>query len=210
VERAATDFGYLIPDLARGAVLHGFQSYPLLRFEEKPNAARAEELSRQAGVAWNAGIFLWRRRAIRDALERHTALHTLIGAVVHSELALTAAYEQLRPVSIDVAVMEGAAHAGQVVMGAMDVGWSDLGGWTALLRMLGVDAVGRVVPPGETIAVGPDDLFIERRAGRLVVSDGPRDSMSTATPTALLTGAAAGRPIVDALIERVTAAESQP
>jgi hypothetical protein len=32
--------------------------------------------------------------------------------------------------------------------------------------------------------------------------------MSTATPTALLLGAAADRPIVDALIERVTAAES--
>lgn len=212
VMRPATDFGYLIPDVPRGAVVHGLQAYPLLRFEEKPNAARAEELSRQSGVAWNAGLFLWRRRAIRDALERHTALHTLIGAVVHSELALAAAYEQLRPVSIDVAVMEGAAHAGQVVMGAMDVGWSDLGGWTPLLRMLGAGAgvTGRVVPPGETIAVGPDDLFVERRAGRLVVSDGPRDSMSTATPTALLTGAAPDRPIVDALVERVTAAETQP
>jgi hypothetical protein len=32
--------------------------------------------------------------------------------------------------------------------------------------------------------------------------------MSTATPTALLLGAAADRPIVDALLERATAAES--
>jgi hypothetical protein len=58
------------------------------------------------------------------------------------------------------------------------------------------------------VALGPEDLLIERRSARLAVVDGPRASMSTATPTALLLGAAADRPIVDALVERVTAAES--
>jgi mannose-1-phosphate guanylyltransferase len=208
VDRPATEYGYLIPDLARGADVGGLDAFPLLRFEEKPNHARAAELAQQAGVAWNAGIFLWRRRAIRDALERHTALFTLIGSVAHSEMALAAAYEQLRPVSIDYAVMEGAAQAGRVVMGSMDVGWNDLGGWSALLAALGGSSSGRVVAPGETVALGPEDLLIERRAARLAVVDGPRASMSSATPTALLLGAAADRPIVDALVERVTAAEN--
>jgi mannose-1-phosphate guanylyltransferase len=209
VGRPATEYGYLIPDLTRGSDVHGLQGYPLLSFEEKPHQARAAELAKQAGVAWNAGIFLWRRRAIRDALERHTALFTLIGSVAHSEMALAAAYEQLRPVSIDYAVMEGAAQAGRVVMGSMNVGWDDLGGWSALLGALGPAATGRVVPPGEVVAVGPDDLLIERSSGHLAVVEGPRASMSTATPTALLLGAAADRPIVDALIERVTVAETQ-
>jgi mannose-1-phosphate guanylyltransferase len=208
VDRPATEYGYLIPDLDRGAPVEGLQAYPLVRFEEKPNQSRAAELAQQAGVAWNAGIFLWRRRAIRDALERHTALFTLIGSVARSEMALAAAYEQLRPVSIDYAVMEGAAQAGRVVMGSMDVGWNDLGGWSALLAALGGTSSGRVVSPGETIALGPEDLLIERRSARLAVVDGPRASMSTATPTALLLGAAADRPIVDALVERVTAAEN--
>ena len=136
----------LDPGLARGAEVGGLDAYPLVRFEEKPNQARAAELAQQAGVAWNAGIFLWRRRAIRDALERHTALFTLIGSVAHSEMALAAAYEQLRPVSIDYAVMEGAAQAGRVVMGAMDVGWNDLGGWTRVARCArrGLERAGRV------------------------------------------------------------------
>jgi mannose-1-phosphate guanylyltransferase len=208
VDRPATEYGYLVPDLPRGAEVAGLSAFPLLRFEEKPNQARAAELARQAGVAWNAGIFLWRRRAIRDALERHTALFTLIGSVAHSEMALAAAYEQLRPVSIDHAVMEGAAQAGRVVMASMDVGWDDLGGWSALLATLGGSATGRVVPPGEPVALGADDLLLERRSGRLLVVEGPRASMSTATPTALLLGASMDRPIVDALIERVTAAET--
>ena len=51
---------------------------------------------------------------------------------------LEQAYEAIqRPVSIDYAVMEGAAQSGQVVMASMDVGWSDLGSWTALLAALG-------------------------------------------------------------------------
>ena len=62
VDRPATEYGYLIPDLVRGEALHGLQAYPLHRFEEKPKPPRAEELAEQEGVAWNAGIFLWRRR----------------------------------------------------------------------------------------------------------------------------------------------------
>ena len=209
VDRPSTEYGYLVPDLGRQGVIEGVQGYALQAFEEKPNQARAAELRQQSGVAWNAGIFLWRRRAIRDALERHTALFTLIGSVAHSEMALAAAYEQLRPVSIDVALMEGAAQAGRVVMGAMDVGWNDLGGWSALLAALGGHATGRVVPPGELVALDVDDLLVERRSGSLAVVAGPRASMSTATPTARLMGAGVDRPIVDALVERVTAAESQ-
>ena len=112
----------------------------------------------------------------------------------HSELALPAAYEQLRPVSIDYAVMEAAAQAGRVVMGTMNVGWSDLGGWTALLEMLDVGGSGRVVPPGETVA--PE----RRRPAHRAALRPPRRrrwptrlASSTATPTALLAGAAADR-----------------
>jgi mannose-1-phosphate guanylyltransferase len=207
VDRPATEYGYLIPDLGRRAEIDGLVAYPLRRFEEKPNGARAGELTHEPGVAWNAGIFLWRRRAIRDAIERYTALLTMIGSAVGSETALAAAYDRLTPISIDYAVMEGAAQDGRVVMASMDVGWSDLGGWPALLSALGGRATGRVVPPGEAIELGPDDLLVERHDGRLVIVDGPRGSISAAAPTALLSGAVPDRPIVEALIERVAAQE---
>ena len=60
---------------------------------------------------------------------------------------------------------------------SMDVGWSDLGSWTALLAAIGGDrvdgATGRVVQPGETFDVGADDLVVRPAAGRLVVEAGP-------------------------------------
>ena len=49
------------------------QAYPLRGFEEKPTQAPGRAAaSARPGVAWNAGMFLWRRRAIRAALERYT------------------------------------------------------------------------------------------------------------------------------------------
>ena len=133
VSRPATEYGYLIPRLDQGQVIDGLQAYPLKAFEEKPKPARAEELVKQPGVAWNAGMFVWRRRAIRSAIERYSGLIGLLEPTIRAPALLAHAYEQLKPVSIDVALMESAARDGKVVMGSMDVGWSDIGSWTELL-----------------------------------------------------------------------------
>ncbi|MBI2781710.1 MAG: NTP transferase domain-containing protein [Chloroflexi bacterium] len=202
VERPATEYGYLIPDVSNGARFDGIQAYPLLGFQEKPDRERAGQLFTQHGVAWNAGIFLWQRRAIRDAIERYTGLVTMIGAVAASDSGLTAAYDRLKPISIDHAVMEGAASDRRVAMASMAVGWSDLGSWTQLLAAIGGTGTGRVVPPNEQVSAGEADLVIERTGGRLVVGAGPRDILAQ-SPVALLTGAAANREPIDALVTRV-------
>ena len=208
VSRPATEYGYLLPDLPRGEVVRGLQAYPLRGFEEKPSAGRARELADEPGVAWNAGIFLWRRRGIRTALERYAAgLLTTIESSLRSDMSLAAAYDRLTPISIDFAVVQGAAKDGRVVMGAMDVGWSDLGGWPALLEALGGRPTGRVVPPGESVTLGEDDLLLARTDGRLAIVDGPRGSISASAPTALFAGAASDRPILVALVERVATQE---
>lgn len=202
VERPATEYGYLIPDVGNGAVIDGVQAYPLSGFQEKPDRERAGQLFTQYGVAWNAGIFLWQRQAIRDAIERYTGLVTMIGSVAGSDSGLTAAYDRLKPISIDHAVMEGAASDKRVVMASMAVGWSDLGSWTQLVATLGGTGTGRVVSPNEAVRAGEADLIVERIGGRLTVSEGPRDILA-ANPVALLEGAVANREPVDALVARV-------
>jgi len=205
-DRPATEYGYLIPRLEAGGAVHGLTAYPLERFEEKPDRARAEELRRRPGVAWNAGMFLWRRRAIRAALEGSAPdiIDPLAPALTGRDLA--AVYPAVRSVSIDYAVMEPAAAAGRVVMGAMDVGWSDLGSWTVLLEALGGTGTGRVVQPGERAEAGPEDLVIERVDGRLTLGEGPRGILA-ATPIGLLSGARPARDVVEALLQRVARQE---
>ena len=66
--------------------------------------------------------------------------------------------------------MEPAGAAGEVVMAGLDVGWSDIGTWPALLEVLGAPGVdGGVVEAGEAVDATADDLLVERgrrRAGR--------------------------------------------
>jgi mannose-1-phosphate guanylyltransferase len=208
-DRAATEYGYLLPDLDRGETTGGLTAWPLAGFEEKPTESRARELVRTGGAAWNAGIFLWRRRAIRAALERYTSLVQMIEPVHQSASALETAYDRIRSVSIDHAVMEGAARDGRVVMTALDVGWSDLGTWTALLAAIGAVGTGVVVQTGETITVDADDLVVRRIDGRLgTVAPAGSGSMTAAQTIAVLRDARGGAAAIDALLERCSDQEA--
>lgn len=211
VDRPATEYGYLIPDLEREEAIDGLRAYPLQRFEEKPRPARAEELAEQGGVAWNAGIFLWRRQAIVAALGRYTGLLQSLGPMVASPQMLDRAYESIqRAISIDHAVMESAARNGSVVMAAMDVGWSDLGSWSALLGAIGARGQGSVVQAGETVEVERDDLVVRRLDGRLgVIAPPDRGSITAMHPIAVLRGTAPDRDRVEALIERCSQPEER-
>ena len=209
VDRAATEYGYLLPVVDRGETVDGLPAYPLLSFEEKPTVDRAELLLREPGIAWNAGVFVWRRRAIRNALATYThLLPALAPALRDGDAALRRAYDGLPSISIDYAVMEPAARDGRVVMAAMDVGWSDIGGWSAILAQIGAAGTGRVLPPGETADIGGDDLAIVSVDARIVIQAGPSTIRSDG-PAALLIGAAAHRDRVEALLARVAAMEAQ-
>jgi len=95
-------------------------------------------------------------------------------------------------------------------MAAMDVGWSDLGSWSALLAAIGARGTGSVVQPGETVEVDHGDLVIRRVDGRLGVIEPPeRGSMTAAQPLALLRGTAPDRAIVERLIERCSGPEDR-
>ncbi len=205
-DHPATEYGYLVPRVEDGAEMAGLMAYPLAAFVEKPDPARAAELLARPGTAWNAGIFLWRRRAILDAFAQYAGdIATTIADGLGRD-ALATSYDEVRATSIDRAVMEPAAADGLVVMASADVGWSDLGSWTALLARLGARGTGRVVAAGEAARSGADDLVVERIDGQLVLFDGPRDTLAS-HPVAILEGTAPDREIVVALLSRTSAAE---
>jgi mannose-1-phosphate guanylyltransferase len=209
-DEPSTEYGYLRPRLADRADVDGLTTYPLESFIEKPDRERAVALLAEPGIAWNAGMFVWRRRAIRAALARHAPdiLEGVGEGLEHDRLA--EAYGEVRARSIDYAVMEPAAAAGVVVMAAMDVGWSDLGGWTSLLGALGAGGTGRVLEPGGRAELGREDLAIRRVDGRLMLDRGPLSGILDADgPSAILHGADADLPIVEALIARCTPPEDR-
>ncbi len=190
-----TGYGYVVAGRARPGVASAFD---VARFVEKPPAdAAAALLAGPAPVAWNAGIFLWRRDAIRAAFEASAPdiLATIRAAVeAGGPDALADAYAAIRATSIDYAVLEPASLAGRVAMVRADVGWSDLGSWSALRDAL-VAAARAAGEPAGAVGSGPRrDLGSEGTlvlAGeRLVVTLGLRDTIVVDTPDALLVAAA--------------------
>jgi mannose-1-phosphate guanylyltransferase len=201
MDRPATEYGYLIPADA-GSERHGLRVHRLAAFREKPPRDDAERLyATGGGIAWNAGMFLWQRGVIRDALAAHTDLP------LRDAASLLDAYPSLRTRSIDYEVMEPAAAAGRVLMASMDVGWTDIGGWSALLAEIGAVGHGRVAEAGEVAELGADDLLLRSGPSGLALTAGP-GTIAIDSPSALLTGAGAHRDIVQALLDRVAEAEA--
>jgi mannose-1-phosphate guanylyltransferase len=211
----ATGYGYLTPDPARQQTPEaGLHACVLDAFVEKPDHQRAVRLlAEHPGVAWNAGIFIARRRAFRAAFERYTSLITTLAPAIGTSSALARAYQELEPRSIDYAVMEHAAADGQVVMAAMDVGWSDLGSWTALIDALvqdGYASPARVIPGGETVDLGGDDLAVVRNSeGVLELRSGPAH-LTSPRPMAFVPRARQHENVLDELLARVNEWSGKP
>jgi len=208
-DRPATEYGYLIPRFERRDTIGGLEAYPLRAFEEKPKVERAVEIQALPGAAWNAGMFLWRRRAIRTILQRYTGLVQSLEPVRTTPTLLEKAYDGIKGMSIDHAVMEAAARDGRVVMAAMDVGWSDIGGWTALLEAIGVGGTGELVQAGETVQTAAGDLVVRRHGGRLGLVAVPESgSMKAVQTIAVLRGARDGATRVEDMLRRCSAPEA--
>jgi mannose-1-phosphate guanylyltransferase len=210
--RPATEYGYLIPDIQQRQTRH-LDAYRLKSFQEKPTREHAQELLDQPGVAWNAGMFMWRRRAIRAALEQFAPdVIDLVDDGFRTG-TLDAAYPRIRSVSIDYAVMEPAAAAGQVVMGSMDVGWNDLGSWTSLLAELGMPGIEAVIAQvGQPYEATGADLAVARLDdGRLIATAGTDGTMvASSGPVAVLRGALAFQSRIDELLDRCSTPEAHP
>jgi len=148
--RPSTGFGYIErgpePLARRGAAF----VYPALRFIEKPDAARAQIFVEAGCYLWNAGIFVMPLARIISELERHApalwaGLAPVARALANAEdawSATVAAYDQLTPEAIDVAVME---KQRDLCVVPMCVPWTDLGSWDALHEALPHDEHDNVV-----------------------------------------------------------------
>jgi len=207
-----TGYGYIV---AAGPRPGEPGALDVARFVEKPSVdAALALLAGPAPVAWNAGIFAWRRDAIRAALATHAPdIVEAVEAASGDPSALDAAYATLRATSIDYAVMEPASRAGGVAMLRADVGWSDLGSWVALRDALvaGALAAGEptgVVGFGARLDRGSESTLV-MGGGRLVVTIGLRDTIVIDTPEALLVCAADRSQEVRAIAEELARAREE-
>ncbi|MDQ7969241.1 MAG: mannose-1-phosphate guanylyltransferase/mannose-6-phosphate isomerase [Oxalicibacterium faecigallinarum] len=142
-----TGYGYIRRESASSRI-EGI--YPVAEFVEKPDLEKAQRFVSSGEYAWNSGIFLFRtevylnelmqfrpdiagacQKAVQDAYKDMTfcRLHEVSYLACPSE-------------SIDYAVMEKTSKAAVVLA---DIGWNDVGSWTALSAVQQADDEGNVL-----------------------------------------------------------------
>jgi mannose-1-phosphate guanylyltransferase len=204
-----TGYGYVLAKPPAREVA-GRPTFAVDRFVEKPTAGCAAELIATGLASWNAGIFVWTRGTIRDRLARHAA--EILGPIraicaTGTPADLDAAYPSIRATSIDYAVMEPASLEGAVAVVPMNVGWSDLGSWSALRdawrdRAAEPDAPA-TVGLGNRRDLGSTNSLV-LASGRLVVTIGLHDIIVVDTPEALLVCSADHAQEVRAIAEEMS------
>jgi mannose-1-phosphate guanylyltransferase/mannose-1-phosphate guanylyltransferase/mannose-6-phosphate isomerase len=130
-----TGYGYIQAGDALAAGVH-----KVVRFVEKPDAARAEAMIASGDHVWNGGIFLFRADVYLGVLAVHAPemLHAAQVAMDKAKRVGTCilpdpdAFAASPADSIDYAVMEKADHVAVV---PVSMGWSDVGSWDALHDM---------------------------------------------------------------------------
>lgn len=203
-----TGYGYVVARERDESGTRLGTAHPVARFVEKPARDRAAELLAVGGAFWNAGIFVWRRDAALAGLERHAPeiVTPIRRALERGDLR--EAYATVRATSIDYALLEPAAEDGRVAVVPVDVGWSDLGSWSALLDALAAGAAGsvrQVADGADALDEGSGQTLVHAAGGRLVVTVGLHGTIVVDTPDAVLVcdreHAQDVKQIVDRLIE---------
>jgi mannose-1-phosphate guanylyltransferase/mannose-6-phosphate isomerase len=158
------------------------------RFVEKPDLATAQGYLASGQYYWNSGMFVWKVRTFLKEIERHMpSLHEgleqvrkSIGSGTETE-AVRGMFARLQSVSVDYGIMEKTDRAAVV---PADIGWSDVGSWTALEEVTDKDSSGNIIA-GNVIDIDSTDSVIYADK-RLVATIGLRDTIVVDTPDATL------------------------
>ena len=185
-DRAETGYGYI----NAGAPLERSESVRTVkRFVEKPDRTTAEAYLADGSYLWNSGIFLFSAGAYLAELERTNPamVDACRQALSGAERDLTfcrldaGAFAASPSDSIDYAVMEKTARAAVV---PVDMGWNDVGAWSALWDIGTKDGNGNVIQ-GDVVLHDARNVYV-RSDDQLVAVAGLENIVVIATDDAIL------------------------
>ena len=200
----ATNYGYIRP----GAKLNGGATLAVDAFVEKPDAdTAARYLAEQ--YLWNSGNFTFRANVMLGEIEAFepamadAARAAVAGATRDLDFTRLAAEPFARALrkSIDYAVMERTKLAAVV---PADMGWSDIGSWSAVWKDLGHDADGNAIS-GPAVLLDSRNSLVRADDNVLTAVIGVDDVIVVATGDAVLVAARNRAEDVKALVEQLRA-----
>lgn len=186
-----TGFGYIQAEAGQAEAsqaVAGDGVRRVLRFVEKPDAATAQRYLDEGGYYWNSGMFLLRASRYLDELQRFrpdivAAVRAAFDAAARDGDFIRldkAAFAACPSDSIDYAVMEKTDAACVL---PVDIGWNDVGSWSALWEVSPQDADGNA-HHGDVVSIDSRNSYAYAR--RLVALVGVDDLVVVETDDAVL------------------------
>jgi mannose-1-phosphate guanylyltransferase/mannose-1-phosphate guanylyltransferase/mannose-6-phosphate isomerase len=186
---AETGYGYIeAGDSLPGTEAAGHAAQAVVRFVEKPDAAKAADLVAGGRHLWNSGMFVATARTLLDEFQAHapSVLAAVREAVAgaHRDLGfvrLGQGFAAAPSISVDYAIMERTALAAVV---PCNPGWSDVGSWDSMWDITPKDATGNATV-GPVTLVDARNCFV-RSEGILAGIVGLEDVVLVVTDDAVL------------------------
>ena len=197
----ATAYGYI----KRGESLES-DVFKVARFVEKPDAKTAATFFADGTYAWNGGIFLWPVKLFLEELARdepdivprcRAALDSGKNDLFFFRLDAEK-FAQVPSQSIDYGVMERTECAAVV---SVDMGWSDVGSWSALHQESARDDNGNTIL-GDVLTLDTTDSYV-RSEKQLTTVIGLKNVIVVVTADAVLVADASHDQSVKQLVEEL-------
>ena len=177
------------------------------KFVEKPDETRARAFIKD-GYLWNSGNFVFRADAMLEELKKFEPeiASAALAAVAAAKKDLgfvvldRESFVKARKTSIDYAVMERTDKAAVLTA---DLGWSDVGEWSAVWRLSGRDANGNSLR-GRAVAIDSSNVLV-RSEEQLAAVIGLHDVVVIAASDAVLVADRSQTHKVKELVERLKA-----
>lgn len=159
-------------------------------FTEKPNHEMAKIFINSGEFFWNSGMFLWRADSILKAFEKNdpqTAAVFSAGGNCYGTPAekdyIEQAFASAPSISVDYAIME---KADNVYVETADLGWSDLGNWSALYESSPKNQDRNVTQGCKVLASDCEGTLFAVGGDKIVVAAGLKDYVVADQGNALL------------------------
>lgn len=160
------------------------------QFTEKPDLITARTYLESGDYFWNTGIFMWSVNSILGALQKYMpALYRQFQEYQDAfntpdeKKAVEDIFGTCENISVDYGVME---KAGNVYVMNTDIGWSDLGSWSALHEMSERDPAGNTTNSNKTLFYDTTNCLVRLPGYKVAVIQGLDDYVVVEEENALL------------------------
>jgi len=187
--RPETGYGYI--QVNDNKPIHdNKQIFEVKIFTEKPNKELAKVFYESGEFFWNAGIFIWSLKSIKQAFETFLPeVNDLFkeGLDVYDtdneNEFIAKTYFECKNISIDFGIME---KADNVYVYCSDFGWADLGTWGSLHENLEKDKDHNSIHGDNVFAYNLNNCIVKMPKEKLVVLQGLQDYIVVESDNVLL------------------------